>query len=129
MANETERTLTVRVGTRADFFAEAMEAARRVEAGGGYQGEVRSFASLPLLLSVFSEKRWKLIIELQKLGPSTLRGLARALGRDVKRVHEDANMLLDEGIIARDDNKRLFVPFKKMRLEADLFDDDATKAA
>ncbi|RYE88110.1 MAG: transcriptional regulator [Hyphomicrobiales bacterium] len=106
-----------------------MDAARRIDAGEGYQGEGRSFETLPLLLSVFSEKRWKLIIELQKLGPSTLRGLARALGRDVKRVHEDANVLLEEGIIERDADKRLLVPFKQIRLEANLFNDDDTKAA
>jgi len=129
MAEQTERTLTVRVANRDEFFAEAMAAARRVDAGAGYQGEVCSFETLPLLLSVFSEKRWNLIVELEKLGPSTLRGLAKALGRDVKRVHEDANMLLQWGIIERDSDRKLFVPFKQIRLEANLFNDDSTKAA
>lgn len=129
MAEQTERTLTVRVANRDEFFAEAMTAAKRVDAGEGYQGEVRSFETLPLLLSVFSEKRWNLIVELEKLGPSTLRGLARALGRDVKRVHEDANVLLEEGIIARDAEKKLYVPFKQIRLEANLFNPNSIKAA
>ena len=120
MASKTERTLSVTVVTRDGFFAEAIEAAKRIDAGGGYQGEVHSFETLPLLLSVFSPKRWDLIIELQKIGPSTLRGLARALGRDVKRVHEDADVLLKEGIIERNEDKKLFVPFKEISIEAKL---------
>jgi predicted transcriptional regulator len=129
MADKAERTLTVRVANRESFFSEAIEAAKRIDAGEGYQGEARSFETMPLLLAVFSPKRWELIIELQRLGPSTLRGLARALGRDVKRVHEDANLLLEEGIIERDATNKLLVPFKQIRLEAEFFAKDDTEAA
>lgn len=130
MAEDAPRTLIVRVQSHASFAAGLRQAAERVDAGDhGYQGEEHSFTSLPLLLSVFSPKRWELILELQKLGPSTLRGLARALGRDVKRVHEDADVLLKEGIIERDADKKLFVPFKQIRLEANLFSDDSVAAA
>lgn len=129
MAESAPRTLTIMVQGREAFFDGLREAGRRVDAGDlSYQGEVRSFRTLPLLLSVFSPKRWDMIIELQKLGPSTVRGLARAVGRDVKRVHEDANVLLEEGIIERDADRKLFVPFRQIRLEGNLFD-DSTKAA
>lgn len=130
MAEEKRRTLVIKVQSQDSFFAGLRDAGRRVDSGDqSYQAEEYSFTSLPLLLSLFSQKRWELILELQKLGPSTLRGLARALGRDVKRVHEDVSMLLNEGIIERNAEGKLFVPFKQIRLEADLFNDDSTKAA
>ena len=65
--------------------------------------------------------RWILIEKLQQLGPSSLRGLARAVDRDVKRVHEDVAALLEDGIIERNEQKKLFVPFASVRIEFSLF--------
>ena len=130
MEEQAQRTLIVRVQSHERFMAELREAGQRIDAGDySRQDVVRSFTSVPLLLSVFGTKRWELLLRLQKLGPSTLRALARALDRDVKRVHEDTKALLEEGIIERDANKKLFVPFKQIRIEANLFDDDTIKAA
>ncbi|WP_446651708.1 HVO_A0114 family putative DNA-binding protein [Agrobacterium cavarae] len=39
-----------------------------------------------------------MIEQLQKIGPSSIRGIARAVERDVKRVHEDTSALLEWGI-------------------------------
>ena len=114
------RVLTVRIEDDTDFFARAQEMARQVDAGAGYQGEDHSFATLTQLFETFSPKRWALIQKLQTLGPSSLRGLARALGRDVKRVHEDAAVLLAEGIIERNEAKKLFVPFDNIHIDVDL---------
>ena len=50
---------------------------------------VFTFSSPGQLFTIISPKRWQLIERLQHLGPSSVRGLARALGRDVKRVHDD----------------------------------------
>ena len=54
-----------------------------------------TFSSPAQLFSVLSPRRWTLIERLQGLGAVSLRGLARELGRDVKRVHEDVAILLD----------------------------------
>ncbi|MDH4412852.1 MAG: transcriptional regulator [Rhizobium sp.] len=78
---------------------------------------VLTFSSAAQLFSVISPKRWELIEGLQRLGPSTIRGLARALGRDVKRVHEDVSTLIDWGLIERDETGRVAVPFDE--IEAD----------
>ena len=120
MAGKTERTLTVSVESHERSAAKAMAAAKRIDRGDGHQGEFYSFATLPLLLGVFSPRRWELIVKLQEIGPSSLRGLARALERDVKRVHADAALLLEEGIIERDEDQKLFVPFATIRIEAEL---------
>ncbi len=114
------RYATITVQTEQQAQTALLEAGRRIDAGEGYQGEHFSFRSLDLLFEVYTPKRWQLIRELQKLGPSSLRGLARALGRDVKRVHEDAAVLLDEGIIERNVAGKLVVPFDHIHFEADL---------
>lgn len=120
MAKTTPRTLTVGVRAFDAMAKDELEIARRIDAGGGYQGEACYFETMPLLFEVFSAKRWELIQVLQDTGPSSLRGLARALGRDVKRVHEDAAVLLAEGIIERNEKNELFVPYATIRLEAEL---------
>lgn len=78
---------------------------------------VLTFSSASQLFSIISPKRWELIEGLQGLGPSTIRGLARALGRDVKRVHEDVSTLMEWGLIEKDETGKVAVPFDE--IEAD----------
>ena len=105
------RTLTVTVQNDEAFWSTERGAARRVDRGEGYQGEVHSFPSLRLLFETLTPRRWELIHQLKAVGPTSLRGLARVLGRDVKRVHEDAARLLEEGILERASDGKLHRPF------------------
>ena len=57
---------------------------------GKSDGDLLQFESPAALFRVLTAKRWGLIERLQTTGPTTLRGLARELHRDVKRVHEDS---------------------------------------
>ena len=79
-----------------------------------------SFESPEALFRCLSPARWAVIERLQALGPSTLRGLARALDRDVKAVHRDAHALIAVGIVAKDAKGLLVVPFSRIRAEFDL---------
>lgn len=78
---------------------------------------VLSFSSPAQLFSVISPKRWELIERLQKIGPSSQRGLARTLGRDIKRVHEDLAVLMEWGIVENSADGKVFVPYDE--IEAD----------
>lgn len=78
-----------------------------------------TFSSPAQLFSVLSPKRWALIEHLQKIGPSSIRALARSLDRDVKRVHEDVVVLADWGIIDRTEGK-VEVPFDVIHADFDL---------
>ena len=91
----------------------------------GYNGEYITFSTPRQLFAALPPKRWVLIEQLRKLGPSSLRGLARALGRDVKRVHEDVAALLEDRVIERNEQKKLLVPFATIRIELDLFGSNA----
>jgi predicted transcriptional regulator len=73
-----------------------------------------------VVLSVIMPKRWELIERLQTIGPSSIRGLARALDRDVKRVHGDVVALVDRGLVERTEGRRVQVPFEVIHADFDL---------
>ncbi len=84
------------------------------------QPAVFTFSTPAQLFSVISPKRWELIERLQHVGPSTIRGLARALDRDVKRVHDDVTALMEWGIVERDEDGMVHVPFSVIHAAFDL---------
>lgn len=79
-----------------------------------------TFSSPAQLFTVLSPKRWELIEHLQKIGPQSVRGLARSLERDVKRVHEDVTGLIEWGIIVRTEDGKVCVPFDVIQADFDL---------
>jgi predicted transcriptional regulator len=87
---------------------------------GKSSGDTLQFGSPAALFRVLTPKRWELVERLQQLGPSSVRGLARALGRDVKRVHEDVGELMVCGIVARRENGQIEVPYALIHAEFDL---------
>jgi len=72
---------------------------------------VFSFESPAALFRVLSPKRWELIERMQALGPTSVRGLARALERDVKRVHEDVGVLVEVGLVEKTAGGKVQVPY------------------
>ena len=62
----------------------------------------------------------ELLERLQSLGPSSLRGLARSLERDVKRVHEDVAALIQVGLIEKTEHGRIHVPFEVIEADFEL---------
>ncbi len=81
---------------------------------------VFTFSSPAQLFSVISPKRWQLIERLQHLGPSTVRGLARALDRDVKRVHDDVMAMMEWGLVERNEEGLVHVPYSVIHAAFDL---------
>ena len=79
-----------------------------------------TFSSPAQLFSVITPKRWEMIERLQAIGPSSIRGLARALERDVKRVHEDVTMLIEWGLVERTEDRKVEVPFDVIHADFDL---------
>ncbi len=84
---------------------------------GKYGGEHFEFESSAALFQAITPKRWALIEALQAIGPLSLRALARHLGRDVKRVHEDAHRLLEIGLVEKNEDGKLVVPFAEIRTD------------
>ena len=87
---------------------------------GKSMGDTLEFESPAALFRVLTPKRWELIERLQRLGAVSLRGLARELERDVKRVHEDVQALMEYRLIARNEDGKFHVPYDVIHAEFDL---------
>jgi predicted transcriptional regulator len=88
--------LTVTVSSRNQVSARA-----RAAFAGKRQGARISFPDAELLWKVLGTKRLEILRAMAGKGAMSIRGVARAVGRDVKAVHGDIGALLDAGIIDR----------------------------
>jgi predicted transcriptional regulator len=102
------------------ILADASSRFKKAWKTGKAQPAVFTFSTPAQLFTVISPKRWQLIEKLQHLGPSTIRGLSRSLERDVKRVHEDVSALMEWGLIERDEDGLVQVPYCVIHAEFDL---------
>ncbi|QFY44090.1 transcriptional regulator [Candidatus Methylospira mobilis] len=84
---------------------------------GEYTEEHFGFASPAALFRVLTPRRWDLIECLQKSGPLSGRALARALGRDIRRVHDDVKVVVQYGLVEKVDNGKLHVPFNEVHAD------------
>jgi predicted transcriptional regulator len=82
-----------------------------------YQAELFDFESPAALFKVLSPKRWELIQTLQKSRPMSIRALARFLNRDIKRVYEDVQLMLEYGLIETNLEDEILVPFAEIRAD------------
>ncbi len=115
------RTATIRIenDTRTALARGSRSLARAWRTGKD-QGSDFTFESPAALFRSLTPVRWTAIEHLQALGPSTLRGLARSLDRDVKSVHRDIHALMVIGLVEKDDNGKVLVPFSRIRTEFEL---------
>lgn len=66
-----------------------------------------TFLTWSALAAVMTDKRYELLRHLHGGAVPSIRALARALGRDFKRVHEDVKALEAVGLLERDDDGTL----------------------
>jgi predicted transcriptional regulator len=100
------------------FFADAGEMARRLDQGQTRSASARfAFESMEGLLKVLTANRWALLRALRSLGPSSVRALSKHLARDYRGVHADVALLVEAGLIARDDEGLIYVPWSRITAE------------
>jgi predicted transcriptional regulator len=83
-------------------------------------GATLEFETPAALFRVLTPRRWDMVERLQGVGPTSIRGLARILERDVKRVHEDVAALIEYGLIGRLADGKYHVPYDVVHAEFDL---------
>ena len=115
------KTLNIRISGAADAL-DRFEAAWHLASGRKPPEPVAvlSFADLPLLLKTLTAARWALLEKLRMAGPQSILGLAKLLARDYKNVHTDVTQLLALGLIAKDDQGAVSVPWESVRAELEL---------
>jgi len=110
----TDRYLTITL--QADWKA-ALRAMGSAAKANGYQGEVLNFESPGHFFGRLTEKRWEIARAAQGKGELSIRELARAVGRDVKRVHEDIGILIQLGLLERTESGTVICPFITMHID------------
>jgi predicted transcriptional regulator len=110
----SKRTLTITL--QPDWRTALRSAGRRGHARR-YQGEALNFESPGVFFSSLSEKRWALVRALQGQGEMAVRELARRVGRDVKRVHEDVQTLARLGLVERGEAGGVTCPFAEVHID------------
>jgi predicted transcriptional regulator len=90
-------------GTLKDAAARVINVARRADQGETIAPEDNlTFLAWSALAAVMTDKRHELLRHLHRRPAPSIRALARDLGRDFKRVHEDVTALERAGLIERD---------------------------
>lgn len=98
----------------------ALRSAGQLSQSSAYQGETLNFENPEQFFGRLSDKRWALIRLLQGKGELGVRELARQLGRDVKRVHEDVATLTELGLLERTQAGGVVCPFEDVHVDMHL---------
>ena len=112
-----ERYLTI---TMHSDWAAVLRATAQAAKAKTYQGEVLNFESPGQFFGQLSEKRWQIVRATQGKGELSVRELARAVGRDVKRVHEDVVTLAGLGLLERTEGSGVVCPYSSIHIDMNL---------
>jgi len=97
-------------------FIKAGNKAKKGIEKGTYQGESLNFESPGIFFSKLTKNRWDIVRVLQAQGQAGVRELARRVGRDVRRVHDDISILLELGLIDKR-NGKLICPYTDIHVD------------
>mgnify|MGYP000689815937 CR=1 FL=1 len=109
-------TRTLKITVDPDWRAVLRDTARKSRESK-YRGERLNFESADLLLGKLTVLRWALVRELLGAGEVPIRELARRVGRDVKRVHDDIVILAELGLLERTDSGGVTCPYSSMHID------------
>ncbi|SIT65921.1 Predicted transcriptional regulator [Ectothiorhodosinus mongolicus] len=110
----TDRYLTI---TLESDWRSALRRAGQLANSETYQGEVLNFETPAQFFAQLTEKRWELVRAAQGKGEISIRELARMVGRDVKRVHQDVVVLTDLGLLERTVRNGVICPYSSMHID------------
>jgi predicted transcriptional regulator len=113
----TERYLTITLQPDWKGALRAMAKAAKAAKADKYQGEVLNFESPGHFFGQLTEKRWEIVRSAQGKGDLSVRELARVVGRDVKRVHEDVVILAELGLLERTASGGVLCPYSSMHID------------
>jgi predicted transcriptional regulator len=109
-----KKEIKLHVGENFDTVAKRVaDAWHRAERGEEVHEHHVTFVSWKAISSVMTEKRYELLRYVRHHPVRSIAALARDIGRDYKRVHEDVEALAEIGLIERD--RGLRAPFDQIR--------------
>lgn len=99
----SKKVVTLSISSQAEFKQRMLHAFK-----GKKQGNRISFASYELFRKTITENRWNILRALIGHESMTVREVADLVGRDVKAVHTDLTVLINAGVIERDEYGVIF---------------------
>jgi len=106
------KTITLSIASRDDVTRRALDAF-----DGKEQGSHISFASVDRLWQTMTRKRWELLKALTGQGAVSIREASRLVERDVKSVHGDVQVLLEAGVIQKNDDGMIVFPYDAIHVD------------
>lgn len=97
-------------------LAKSLDAGKRL----GHADYELNFAQAGDLVAEITRERLRLLATLRGMGAVTVYALAKELERNYSNVHADVKRLLALGLIERDEEKRVFVPWTEIRIRLPL---------
>jgi predicted transcriptional regulator len=106
------RTVTLGVADRKELSRRTAQAAR-----SRGQNAFINFATPDLLFKLLTTKRREILSALTGAGPLSIREISRRMERDIKAVHGDVIMLLTAGVLRKNEDGQIELPFDAIRVD------------
>lgn len=106
--------INLHAGSLDEMGKRFVDAWQRLERGETVQETHLTFFNLEAMMSTISPKRLALLRHVRHQPALSIADLARALGRDYKRVHDDVSALAHAGLIVRD-QKGISAPYDSVQ--------------
>jgi predicted transcriptional regulator len=122
MKSKKKRRIHITIKSTAKVFDEVLKTWNRAEKGlpvEEAEAEL-SFTDGATMLSTLSEKRMELLMFLHKYKAMNIKQLAQRLKRDYSNVHGDVKLLLRFGLLEKDEDQQVFVPWDELAIELPL---------
>jgi len=97
-------TVSLHVGSIDEMGKRFIGAWHQLERGEKVDETHLTFFNLETMMSTLSPKRLALLRHVHQHPAKTVAELAKALGRDYKRIHDDVSALAHAGLIVRDEH-------------------------
>jgi predicted transcriptional regulator len=108
----------IKVESRETFFASAVKRAVKIDKGDFSAGPATiSYETMEQFLRIMTPNRWSLLRALRQSGASSIRALSHQLARDYRGVHADVAALLESGLIEKQADAKIRVPWSKITAE------------
>lgn len=114
----SDNTLIISIGDMDDDFTDVIEA---WESGKAATPLNRlTFESISGFMSYLTPKRWELVTTLRNQGHVSIKKLSEILKRDYKNTHTDVKAMQEIGLIERDENELIYVPWDDLDIKMNL---------
>jgi predicted transcriptional regulator len=78
------------------------------------------FETWELMHKALSPKRLEIVSVMTGAGPLSIREIARRVGRDFKGVHTDTTLLVEAGVIDKDNKGKLIFPYDRIHVDFEI---------